>query len=114
MVERMSEQISCESLTKNDFFSQLIVQAIVNLPNDVSFPWPKTTADGYEMILTVNGCELPIRETLSAIEKQIDKMVLEKAQKLLDEKFHGIYNLVDDSQQLVRDMFDELKRKCEP
>lgn len=63
--------------------------AMEAIMNDTNVPWNPTSLD---MVVTINGHELLFSETINALDKQLDRMVAEKAAELLEEKLHDVLN----------------------
>jgi hypothetical protein len=56
----------------------------------------RTEDDNYNFQFIVNGIELPIIQTFADLDKQLDRMVNEKAMELIEEKFSVLHELVSD------------------
>lgn len=66
-----------------------------------------------EIVLTINGVEVPFVEVVNRISNNMDVYISEKAKELLDEKAMPMYDrlteLLDDMEDRIRDEFDILK-----
>jgi dihydroneopterin aldolase len=58
--------------------------------------------------LTLNDTELPLLETFADFEKQVDKMVKEKAFELIDEKLSDIKDTMTD---IFKEVEDKIRKE---
>ena len=78
------EKINIEH--RHDFVEWVIIEALAEL-SQLDMPKDLSSLD---IEMKVNGVVVPVIETLGLIEKQIDRMVLEKAKDLVGEKLDGL------------------------
>lgn len=100
----MSEKIDMrQDLIKNNFFSIFIAHVIGD-------SWKERGLElgpEYEISLTINGIEFPIRTFVKLIEKQMDRMVVEKAKDLLKDKFNKLSNSLFKIEEMIdREFYD--------
>jgi len=71
----------------------------------------KEADDGHlDVAVTVNGREIDIHEFCENWEKQIDRMIREKAQEIVDHKFSDLSYLFDDLQGRIN---TEIEKRLE-
>ncbi len=81
----------------NDFPTWLIIHS--------SLDKVEPTGD-WEVCLTINGVEVPVRETLLHIEKCLDDLVEGKAREILKEKLAEIDSISFQFREFLREKFN--------
>ena len=63
-------------------------------PGDWSEKFPNMDSSNLEVEMKINGVNVPVRDTLELIEKQLDSLILEKAKELVEKQFYQHENVL--------------------
>jgi tyrosyl-tRNA synthetase len=106
----MSEKIDFSNVRDN-LLGWFLVNGIVasgamdaKSPDGFAFAHPPKGKLLHEVSLILNGVELPVERTFQEIEKQMDRMIAEKAAKIVAEK-------VADKIMVVTDLLNRLEKE---
>jgi len=102
-----------------DFVGTIILRAITMATQKDKSLWPKIQEkdeeDFADVVLTINGVELPVVEVLQNLEKNLDKHIHEKAKALVQERLKGKMNeaqvAVDDLIGQIHNILSSVKDK---
>jgi hypothetical protein len=104
----MPEKLDLEKVVSDSFFTGFIAHVIADKFNQVCpINSPQQHSRVWEITLTINGVELPVRPFVDAVEQHMEQMVQEKAIKLLDEKLGELHSLFYDVERALKSkLFD--------
>lgn len=88
------------------FFGWFIMDTLGMYLDASKSPW--TFGKRLEISLTINGQEMPIRPVIDAIEQNLDRLVLKKAEELLQNKLGNMRDMLYDMERHVRNKCLEL------
>lgn len=108
----MSEIIEAASEEFNpcpggSFFGQFLTEALVAYCNESKISWP--FGQRLEIVLTINGQEIPLRPAIDAIERNLNRLVLHKAEEMLRSKFNNAQETLDNIDKYLRTTFYTLE-----
>ena len=89
------------------FFGWFIMETLGAYLDASKGPW--TFDRRLEVSLTINGKEIPIRPVIDMIEKDLDRMVLKRAEALLKSKLDKVSDMIYQVERHVRDKCLELE-----
>ncbi len=101
----MSEIIEATSEEFNpgpdgSFFGQFLMEAMRVYCNLNNLSWP--FGQRLEIVLSVNGQEIPLRPAVDAIEKNLNRLVIYKAEELLRTKLNSAQEALDSIDKHIR------------
>lgn len=85
------------------FFGHFLTESLVAYCNASKVSWP--FGQRLEIVLTINGQEIPLRPAIDAIEKNLNRLVLYKAEELLRTKLNSAQEALDDIDKYLRTTF---------
>ncbi len=98
--------------SREDFLHWFIISAITDSRKiDEIMAQEGFDASNLEVKFFVNGFELPVEETIESINKQLDRMVEEKAIELLNERVCDLDEILEDFKEKFDDGIKRLLRK---
>jgi hypothetical protein len=72
----------------------LIIEAMTKASPNYLEKFGDFDGSNLQVEMKINGIEVPVMETLELIEEQLDALVLDKAKKLVEEKFYHHENVL--------------------
>jgi len=90
---------------RENFVGWLIISALTDSKVDMNefTHSDQFNASELEVEMKINGVDVPVMQTLNDIEKQMNRMVYEKALEIVSNKYGDIFNLLDDMEERVKD-----------
>ena len=87
-----------------NFVGWLIVSALTDSEVDMNefTHGDQFNASELEVKMSINGFDVPVMKTLNDIEKQMNRMVYEKALEIVNNKYGDIINLLSDMEERVK------------
>jgi hypothetical protein len=104
----MSEKINLEEIISDSFFQGFIAYVIADKFDQVCpVDSPQQHSRVWDVKLTINGVELPVRPFVDAMEAHLEQMVQEKAVKLINGKLGDLHDLFYDVERALKSkLFD--------
>lgn len=90
---------------KNGLLYHFVLSAITLKGPD--FVKEVSDAKEVDIVITINGTEVDFEKVLEQWDAQMDRIVLEKAKELMNEKMDGIIDYLNDFQQELDNKIDE-------
>jgi len=89
---------------RENFIGWLIVSALTDSEVDMNefTHGDQFNASELEVKMSINGFDVPVMKTLNDIEKQMNRMVYEKALEIVNNKYGDIINLLSDMEERVK------------
>ena len=102
-------KIDLTSRSREDFLHWFIISTIT----DSGKIYEIKDQEGFdstnlEVKFSVNGIDLPVEETFESINRQLDRMIEEKAVELLNNKLYNFNDLVKEFQDNVNDKIKDI------
>ena len=99
--------ITKEIANNKSLAGHLVLEGLTSVLKDKNisdFVKKNETKDGViaEITFQINGVDLPFLEFCEHWHKQVDRMIKEKAQEIIDEKFSDISDLAYDLQERLK------------
>ena len=89
---------------RENFVGLLIISALTDSKVDMNefTHRDQLNAGELEVKMSINGFDVPVMKTLNDIEKQMNRMVYEKALEIVNNKYGDIINLLSDMEERVK------------
>jgi hypothetical protein len=105
IIEATSEEF--DPGAEGSFFGHFVMESLVAYCNASKISWP--FGQRLEIVLTINGQEVPLRPAVDAIEKNLNRLVLHKAEELLRTKLSSAQEALDNIDKYLRTTFYTMK-----
>lgn len=102
----MSEKVSIkEMIDWKNIVGHCVLNAISYSPELKEATKDIRDAQEVEVVLTINGIEVSLRNFLNRFEEEHDRMLMQQCKELMDQKFSGINNMMHQAEQAMKDHF---------
>jgi predicted enzyme involved in methoxymalonyl-ACP biosynthesis len=80
---------------KDNLLGYCIVNASTKKDENIENIWPELDSKNLEIQFIINGVELPLIQSFDDIQKQMDRLIKEKAFELFQEKLGDISTMIN-------------------